>query len=63
MSSMVETKGLAVEAEIIVQIPMDIIQNKQRLENVKEGVRKAMAKGLYEEGLDFEVRRLHFKIK
>ena len=60
---MVETKSLILEAEIIVQVPIDIIQNKQRLEDVKEGVRKSMIKGLYEEGLDFEVRKLHLKIK
>jgi hypothetical protein len=60
---MVETKSLVLEAQIVVQVPMDIIQNKQRLEDVKEGVKKAMVKGLYEEGLEFEIKKLHFKIK
>ena len=51
------------EAEIIVQVPTVIIQDKQRLEDVKEGVRKSMIKGLYEEGFEFEVKKLNFKIK
>jgi hypothetical protein len=61
--SRVETKSLVLEAQIVVQVSMDIVQNRQRLEDVKEGVRKAMIKGLYEEGLEFEVKKLHFKVK
>jgi hypothetical protein len=60
---MVETKSLVLEAQLVIQVPMDIIQNKQRLEDVKEGVRKAMIKGLYEEGLEFECKKLSFKVK
>lgn len=60
---MVETRALVLEAEIVIHIPLDIMQNKQRLDDVKEGLGKAMAKGLYEEGVDFEVKKLSFKVK
>jgi hypothetical protein len=60
---MVETKSLLVEAKILVHIPVDIVKNKQRFEDVKEGLRKAMTKGFYDQGLDFEVEKLNLKIK
>jgi hypothetical protein len=60
---MVETRALVLEAEIVIHIPLDIMQNKQRLDDVKEGLGKAMTKGLYEEGVDFEVKKLSFKVK
>lgn len=58
----VETERLAVESELIIHVPADIVQNKQRLEAVKEGLKKAMTKGLYEEGIDFEIKKLSMKI-
>jgi hypothetical protein len=60
---MVETKALVLEAEIVIHVPLDIVQNKHRLEDVKEGLSKAMTKGLYEEGVDFEVKRISFRVK
>jgi hypothetical protein len=59
---MVETERIALEAEIIIQIPTDIVRNRQRLEDVKEGLKKAMIKGLYEEGVVFEIKKLNLKI-
>jgi hypothetical protein len=58
----VETERLAIESELIVHVPEDIVKNKQRLEVVKEGLKKAMVKGLYEEGVDFEIKKLSMKI-
>ncbi len=59
---MVETERLVLEAEVIIHIPADIVRNKQRLEDVKEGLKKAMIKGLYEEGVEFEVKKLNLKM-
>ncbi|MEO9296067.1 MAG: hypothetical protein ABI347_10785 [Nitrososphaera sp.] len=55
---MVETKIFSLKAEILVHIPADITQNRQRLEDVKDGIKKAVTKGLYDEGIDFEVEKL-----
>jgi hypothetical protein len=55
---MVETKAFSLKAEILIHIPTDIIQNRQRLEDVKDGIKKAMTKGLYDEGIEFEIKKL-----
>lgn len=60
---MVETKTFVIEAKIIIHIPLDIIHNKQRTDDVKEGIKKAMTKGLYEEGIGFEIKSLTLKSK
>jgi hypothetical protein len=58
---MVETRTFSLKAEIIIHIPTDIIQNKQRVEDVKEGIKKAVTKGLYDEGIEFEIRSLRLE--
>ena len=60
---MVQTKKLLVQAEILIDVPKDIVQDEDRLEEVTEGLRKALTKGLYDQGVEFEVKRLSFKIK
>ena len=60
---MVATKTFVIEAKIKIHIPLDIIQNRQRTEDVKEGIKKAMTKGLYDEGIGFEIKSLTFKAK
>ena len=60
---MVATKIFVIEAKIKIHIPLDIIQNKQRTDDVKEGIKKAMTKGLYEEGIGFEIKSLILKAK
>ena len=60
---MVETKTFVIEAKIIIHIPLDIIQNKQRTDDVNEGIKKALTKGLYEEGIGFEIQSLTLKAK
>ncbi len=59
---MVETERMTLEAQVIIRVPADIVRNKQRLEDVKEGLKKAMIKGLYEEGIEFEIRKINLKL-
>jgi hypothetical protein len=59
---MVETERMTLEAQVIIRVPADIVRNKQRLEDVKEGLKKAMIKGLYEEGVEFEIRKINLKL-
>ena len=58
---MVKIRTFSLKAEIIIHIPTDIIQNKQRIEDVKEGIKRAATKGLYEEGIAFEIRSLRLE--
>jgi hypothetical protein len=58
---MVETIPFVLEAEIVINIPTDILKNGDRLESVKEGIKKALTKGLYEQALVFEIRNMSLK--
>lgn len=58
---MVETKPFVLEAEIAINVPLDIFRNKDRLEGVREGIKKALTRGLYEQGVDFEIKQIRLK--
>ena len=46
--------------EIKIEIPEDILSDKDRLKAVEQGIVKAVSKGLYEEGLAFTVVNANF---
>jgi hypothetical protein len=46
--------------EIKIEIPEDILSDKDRLEAVEQGIVKAVSKGLYEEGVAFTVVKANF---
>ncbi len=52
---MVETKKVKINLELEVDIPEDIIKDKSRCDNVKEGIIKSISKGLYEQGIIFRI--------
>jgi hypothetical protein len=52
---LVETKKVKINLELEVDIPEDIIKDKSRCENVKEGIIKSISKGLYEQGIIFRI--------
>ena len=60
---MAKTRKLILQAEISIDVPMDIIQDEGRLDEITDGLRKAMTKGFYEQGVEFEVKRVSFKVK
>jgi hypothetical protein len=60
---MVETKKLLVESEIAIDVPIDIASDSDRMDDIIEGLRRALTKGLYEQGVDFEVRRVSFRLE
>ena len=60
---MVETRAFILEADIAINIPTDILADADRLEAVREGVKKALTKGLYEQGVGFEIKSLSLKAK
>ncbi|AIC14352.1 hypothetical protein [Nitrososphaera viennensis] len=60
---MVETKKLLLEAEILIDVPKDIVEDEERLDDVTQGLGKALTKGLYDQGIDFQVSRLSFRLK
>ena len=43
-----------------IEIPDDILSDKDRLNAVEQGIVKSVSKGLYEEGLAFTVAKANF---
>ena len=60
---MVEVRELLLQAEIIIDLPLDIVQDKQRLEEVENGLAKAITTGLYQQGVEFKVKKVNFKLR
>ena len=60
-SQMVASKKIVLEIEIEVNMPLDIIEDKQRLKAIEDGLVKSISKGLYEEGVSFNIHKVKFK--
>lgn len=59
---MVEVRKLHLQTEIEIDLPLDIVQDEKRLKEVENGLAKAITKGLYEQGVDFKVKKVNFKL-
>ena len=57
---MVETKKVKLETEMEVDVPMDIVVDKQRLKAVEDGIVRVISRGLYEEGVSFKIVNVNF---
>ena len=57
---MVETKKLKLETEMEVDVPMDIVIDKQRLKAVEDGIVRVISRSLYEEGVSFKLVKVNF---
>ena len=57
---MVKSRELILNMEIKIEIPEDILSDKDRLKAVEQGIVKAVSKGLYEEGLAFTIAKANF---
>ncbi len=58
---MVISKKLKLEIEIEVDVALDIIDDKNRLRAIEDGLVKSISKGLYEEGVSFNINKVKFK--
>jgi hypothetical protein len=59
---LVEVKKVKINLELEVGIPEDIIKDKTRCDNVKEGIVKSITKGLYEQGIEFKIINSNFEV-
>ena len=59
---MVSTKLLKLKVEMDIDIPMDLIESKRRLQLIEEGIIKSICKGLYEEGISFQIKSFNFHL-
>jgi hypothetical protein len=61
MMNMVDTKKVKLEGEIQVDIPLDIIEDKQRLKAIEDGLVQTISRALYEQGVSFYITKIKFK--
>jgi hypothetical protein len=60
---MVETKKMIMEVEIEIDVPTDIVQDSHRIKAVEDGLGRSISKGLYDQGVSFQIKRISSKIR
>jgi hypothetical protein len=58
---MVSTKRVKLNIDMDIDIPIDLLANKDRIRIIEDGVIKSISKGLYEEGISFHLKNLNFR--
>jgi len=59
---MVVSKRIRLKVEMDIDIPADLIEDKNRLKLIEDGIIKSISKGMYEEGISFSLKKIHFDI-
>jgi hypothetical protein len=60
---MVQTRKMIFEIEIEIDVPVDIVQDKGRIKAVESGLGRSITKGLYDQGVSFQIKKIGSKIK
>jgi hypothetical protein len=60
---MVKTKKMVLEVQIEIDIPIDIVQDSQRIKAVEDGLSRSISKGLYDQGVSFEIKKCSSEIR
>jgi len=63
MSAMVQTKKMVLEVVIEIDVPVDIVQDRRRIKAVEDGLGRSISKGLYDQGVSFQIKKIGSKIK
>ena len=63
MQTMVQTKKMILEVEIEIDVPVDILQDKDRIKAVEDGLSRSISKSLYDQGVSFRIKKAGSKIK
>ena len=58
-NKLVYSKKMKLDIEIEVDIPLDIIEDMNRIKAVEDGLRLSISKGLYEQGVSFKINKIH----
>ena len=59
---MVKMKKMILDMQIEIDIPVDIVQDSQRIKAVEDGLSRSISKGLYDQGVSFEIRNWNSRI-
>jgi hypothetical protein len=57
----VVSKKVKLEVNIEVDVPIDIVENEQRLNAIEGGLVKSISKALYEQGVSFNITKVNFQ--
>ena len=60
---MVKTKKMILEVQIEIDIPVDIVQDSQRIKAVEDGLSRSISKGLYDQGVSFKIKKCSSEIR
>lgn len=60
---MVKMKKMILEVQIEIDIPVDIVQDSQRIKAVEDGLSRSISKGLYDQGVSFEIKKCSSEIR
>ncbi len=60
---MVQTRKMVLKVEIEIDVPVDIVQDKSRIKVVEDGLGRSISKGLYDQGVSFQIKKICSKIK
>ena len=63
ITGMVQTKKMVFEIEIEINVPIDIVEDKARIRAVEDGLERSITKGLYDQGVSFQIKKIGSKIK
>jgi hypothetical protein len=55
------TKKVKLDIEIEVDMPLDIIEDRERFKAIETGLVRSISKGLYEQGVSFTVGKVKFE--
>lgn len=58
---MVITKKVKLDIEIEVDMPLDIIEDRERFKAIETGLVRSISKGLYEQGVSFSIGKVKFE--
>lgn len=53
---------MKLDIEIEVNIPLDIIEDTNRIKAVEDGLRLSISKGLYEQGVSFKINKISSRL-
>jgi hypothetical protein len=59
---MVSVKLVKLNIEMDIEIPTDLLENKDKIKVIEEGIIKCLSKGLYEEGVSFHINKFNFNV-
>ena len=55
-------KTCKIEYKMDIDIPTDLLANKDKIRIIEDGVIKSISKGLYEEGISFHIKKFKFHV-